>query len=306
MDYSFANGVISALETKVLDRNKLYVLNKYEKDEFVKVLLSMNYGGSGSSLEELIQLENKRVKEVIDSITPCKKNTDLFYLINDALNLKVLYKNKLFKINKENLMTNTGAIPCDLLKQAIIDNNYEGISKEIKNLIIHINNQIDDTTSPKNLSSIIDNEIYQYALNATNDLILKKYIQAKIDLSNVISLLRAHNLNWNVNDYLAMFVQGGLIKKDELASIYDQSKEEQIRFLSNYYNELISKVLAKTSTMNEYQLDFDRLLIEIMSEHKNDPFSIGPMIYYYLLKQAEAQNIRILYSLKNVEIKDLI
>lgn len=306
MDYPFANGVISALETKVLDRSKLYVLNKYEKDEFVKVLLSMNYGGSGSTLEELIQLENRRVKELIDSITPSKKDTDLFYLLNDALNLKVLYKNKLYKVNKENLITNTGAISCDLLKKAVIDDNYEGVSKDIKNLIIHINNQINETTSPKHLSSIIDNEIYQYALSATNDLILTKYIKAKIDLSNVISMLRAHNLNWNVDEYLAMFVKGGKIQEDELASIYDESKEEQIKYLSKYYNETISKVLSKTSSMNEYQIDFDRLLIEIMSEHKNDPFSIGPMINYYLLKQAEAQNIRILYSLNNVEIKDLI
>lgn len=41
MNYPYANGTIKALEEKVLDRNKLFVLNKYEKNEFVKVLLAM-------------------------------------------------------------------------------------------------------------------------------------------------------------------------------------------------------------------------------------------------------------------------
>ena len=36
----------------------------------------------------------------------------------------------------------------------------------------------------------------------------------------------------------------------------------------------------------------------LMKEYKNEPLNIGPVIYYYLLKQAEAQNIRILYSLE--------
>ena len=98
----------------------------------------------------------------------------------------------------------------------------------------------------------------------------------------------------------------GTIKIEVFESIYSKDKNLQIKALEPYYNEKISKLLQKISSVDECQIEFERLTLEIMSEHKNDPFNIGPMIYYYLLKEAEAQNIRILYSLKKVDIKNLI
>lgn len=306
MDYPFANGVISALETKILDKNKLFVLNKYEKDEFVKVLLSMNYGGVGKTVEELILAENAKVRETINGITPSKKDTNLFYLLNDAQNIKVLYKIKTYNINKEDLLNNEGTISPQVLINAIINDNFELASKELKLLVQSINKEIKKIDSPKLLSATIDNEIYQYALRTTKDKILIKYIKAKIDFTNVISMYRVNNLGWKKEDFLTMFVDGGTISKDDFNKIFDLNKEEQIKYLLKFYDEKISKILVKSTSINTYQLEFDRLLIEIMGETKNDPFNIGPMINYYLLKQAEAQNIRILYSLNDVQLKDLI
>lgn len=306
MDYPFANGTIKALETKIQDRNKLFVLNKYEKNEFVKVLLAMNYGGEGTTVEELINAENEKVKELINSITPCKKDTDLFYLVNDAQNIKVLYKVKKYQLAKEDLLNNSGTISIEVLKNAIINNDMSNTPKYIKELILEINEKIEKVTSPKIVSSIIDQSVYQYALNKTNNKILINYLICKIDFTNVISMFRAKNLGWGKNEYFEMFIDGGKIKKEEILSAFDLTKEEQIKLLEKYYDEKISKILSKTTSINECQLEFDRLLIMIMSQYKDEPFSIGPMIYYYLLKQAEAQNIRILYALKKVELKDLI
>ena len=95
MNYPYANGIISVIENKVLDRNKLYVLSTYEKKEFIKVLLAMNYGGSGENLEDLIASENNRVKDLLKEISPKKEDTNLFYLVNDAQNIKILYKIKI-------------------------------------------------------------------------------------------------------------------------------------------------------------------------------------------------------------------
>ena len=77
-----------------MKRNKLLVLSKYDKSEFVKVLLAMNYGGTGNTVEELISAENKKVRELINSITPNIDDTNLFYIVNDAQNIKILYKIK--------------------------------------------------------------------------------------------------------------------------------------------------------------------------------------------------------------------
>lgn len=306
MDYPFANGTIKALENKIQDRNKLHVLAKYDKSEFVKVLLAMNYGGEGNTVEELINAENQRVKELIDSISPSKEDTNLFYIVNDAQNIKILYKILKFNLNKYELLQDNFGLSCDSLKEAIISNNYELLNKAQLGLIKEINKKVENVDNPKILSSIIDNAIYQYALKRTSNSILKKYLTLKIDITNVISMIRAHNLNWKIEQYYEMFIDGGQISKEVFESIYDEEQENQVRKLSEYYNEKISRVLSSIDEIDKVEISFDRLVLDVMSEYRHDPFTIGPMIYYYLMKEAEAQNIRILYSTKNVDIKDLI
>ncbi len=306
MNYPYANGTIKALEEKVLDRNKLFVLNKYEKNEFVKVLLAMNYGESGETIEELINNEHQKTKDLINSITPKKEDTDLFYLVNDAQNIKILYKIKKYNIDKKDLLTNSGSMNSENLSEAILDNNFDNVSKNVKKLIEKLNKVVETIDSAKLLSATIDNTIYGYALKTTSNNILKQYLTTKIDLTNVMSMYRAQNLNWSFDEYRQMFLSHGTIKIEVFESIYSKDKSLQIKALEPYYNEKISKLLQKISSVDECQIEFERLTLEIMSEHKNDPFNIGPMIYYYLLKEAEAQNIRILYSLKKVDIKNLI
>ncbi|MDY4144820.1 MAG: V-type ATPase subunit [Bacilli bacterium] len=306
MNYPYANGIISVIENKVLDRNKLYVLSKYEKKEFIKVLLAMNYGGSGETLEDLIASENNRVKDLLKEISPKKEDTNLFYLVNDAQNIKILYKIKVYNLDKYDLLSENGTMDLEILSQAIIDNNFTNAPKRLKELVTKINNHLTDDINPKNLSSLIDNSIYSYAIKATNNHILKKYLTYRIDFNNVISMLRSKNLNWNKSEYFKMFLDNGSISKNVLENVYEASKEELIKCLEVFYDGKISKVLKKITSLDECQLEFERLMLELMKEYKNEPLNIGPVIYYYLLKQAEAQNIRILYSLDKVDIKDLL
>lgn len=306
MNYPYANGIISVIENKVLDRNKLYVLSKYEKKDFIKVLLAMNYGGSGETLEDLIASENNRVKDLLKEISPKKEDTNLFYLVNDAQNIKILYKIKVYNLDKYDLLSENGTMDLEILSQAIIDNNFINAPKRLKELVTKINSHLTDDINPKNLSSLIDNSIYSYAIKATNNHILKKYLTYRIDFNNVISMLRSKNLNWNKSEYFKMFLDNGSISKNVLENVYEASKEELIKCLEVFYDGKISKVLKKITSIDECQLEFERLMLELMKEYKNEPLNIGPVIYYYLLKQAEAQNIRILYSLDKVDIKDLL
>lgn len=305
MDYPYANGTIKALETKIQDRSKLLVLSKYDKAEFVKVLLAMNYGGEGSNVEEIINNELKKVKNTIDELSPNKEDTDLFYLTADAQNIKVLYKIKKYDLDKYELLSNSGSIIKDSLVDAIINDNYDNVTKKERKLIERINEDIKDIDNPKLLSATIDNAIYSFALNKTSNSILKKYLTVKIDVTNLLSLIRAEHLNWKLENYYDMFIEGGSINKDVFASIYNKDLTIKAKLLSEYYDGKISKLLPSLS-FNRLEIIFDRFILEHMEIDKYEPFDIGPMIYYYLLKQAEAQNIRILYSTQKVELKDLI
>lgn len=304
MNYPYANGTIKAIESKTLDRNKLFVLSKYEKKDFVKYLQALNYGGNQDNVEGLIEEELLKFKSLINSITPEKRETDLFFLVNDAQNLKIIYKAKLYDISKLSLLKNNASIDTNILIEAICNNNYEGVNKDTKRLIDVINKKTEGLIDAKKISCIIDNEVYQYALKTSKNSFIRKYLTLRIDITNVKSLIRAKNLKWSLDDYLNMFISGGTIERELFENIFDSEKEVIVRSLQKYYKEKISNILSKEN--NELEINFERLVIEEMSLYKDDPFNIGPIIYYYLLKQAEALNIRILYSKSKVELSDLI
>lgn len=306
MDYPYANGTIKALETKIQDRSKLLVLSKYDKAEFVKVLLAMNYGTEGTTVEDIINSELKKVKNTIDELTPNKEDTDLFYLTTDAQNIKILYKIKKFNLDKFELLSNDGSMIKESLVEAIIDNNYENLTKKEKKLIERLDKVLEEIDSPKKLSAVIDNEIYRFAISKTKNKVLKKYLTIKIDVTNLLSLLRAENLNWKLDSYYEMFIEGGTISKEVFASIYKEDIATKAKLLSEYYEGKISKLLNNNLSFNRIEIIFNRFILEQMEIDKFEPLDIGPMIYYYLLKQAEAQNIRILYSAEKPELKDLI
>lgn len=309
MNYPYASGNIKALESKVLDRNKLFVLKDLDEVEFIKVLQSMNYGANEGTLEGLIASELQVTKELVDSLSPSKKDTDLFFLSNDSQNFKILYKIKKFDLDKYDLLENIGSLDCNELKDGIINNNTDELNKNQKKLIEKLNGELENIGSSKVLSFIIDKNLYEYALKQTNNHTLTFYLQSRIDITNVISMIRAQRLNWSLCDYLESFIPGGKIEKGIIEEAYDKGNEYFAKLVEPFYQEGIKKVLIEVFNKNDFsrvEIEFERLELQLMSDYKNDTFDIGPMLYYYLLKKAEAQNIRSLYSKKFKELKDLI
>jgi len=306
MDYPYVNGMLKALEDKILDKNKLIVLNKYKKEEFVKILKAMNYQEEGDTVSELIDNSLKQVKNMLFSVAPKKGDVELFFLSFDAINIKTLYKIKKFDLKGEYPLNELGSINNDALSKAIIDDDLSDLSMLEKDLILELNKKITDSLNARLLSALIDNLIYQYALHKTKDAILKKYLKLKIDLTNILSLLRAKKLNMECDEFFKMFLENGNIAKDFFKELFTKDSNEWIKCLEPFYDGKISKALQSAQNSNDYEFAFDSLTKDVMSEYKDDPFNIGPVIYYYLLKINEAQNIRILYSLDKVDIDKLL
>ena len=88
--------------------------------------------------------------------------------------------------------------------------------------------------------------------------------------------------------------------------LYGLDSENRLKALEPYYEGRLAKTLKEVESIANIEILFDRFIISEMAKYKDDPFTIGPMIYYYLLKLSEAQNIRLIYSNTNIELKNLI
>ncbi len=317
-NYPYANGSIKSIENGILSRNKVYKLANVDKKEFVKTLFEMDYGTDPTNLETLISSEMMRTKELINSLTPDPLNIFLFFIVNDAQNIKVLYKSKVFGVssnNIDNLLVDTGSINKNSLKKAIIYDDFSGLTKDESKLINMVKENISGIDNARLLSSKIDNTIYKFALKKSLlNSCLETYFKSLIDFTNIITLIRSRNLSWKQDKFLEMYLDGGTIKKDFFKENYEieQNKKGEEKLLKNfvpYYNGKITEILSdyfQNKNLNRLETKFDSLLIEVMNKFKNDAFSVGPMLFYYLEKSAEAKNIRMLYASQNVDINDLL
>jgi len=66
------------------------------------------------------------------------------------------------------------------------------------------------------------------------------------------------------------------------------------------------KLYFENGELDALERFFDNFLLEAMKAYRHDAFGIGPMFYYYLVKEAEAKNIKFIYASKDPDLSDLI
>ena len=200
MSYPYANGIIKAIENHLLDKSKLSKLIKLSQKDIVRALKDMGYGqGSQSdSLEDLINEEMKKTRNLFDEIAPKTSFTDLFLLQYDALNLKVIWKSILFNVPINNLLNNFGSINRDVLYDAVVNKNYEDLSAHQIKLIKNVEKHVSKLEDPRLISVTIDSLVFEHSfkhINLLTDKALVNYLKTSVDITNVLTLIRLIRLN---------------------------------------------------------------------------------------------------------------
>jgi len=311
MNYPYANGIINAIENQLFNQNQYSKLHKISENDFIKQLKEFGYGLNDDNVEASIASEMLKLRELINEISPNHKTTNLFFLEADAVNIKALLKRKVFN-SQVNVLLDGGNILYEKLEQALFYEDFSDLPKDIVVLLKDIIKKIEEEISPYELSVLVDKKIYQYifkSLPLLKDLALKEYFQLVVDVKNIIMFIRAKAINWNYQRLSMMFLKNGLISLTIFEEAYQKTTEDSIITLfKEYYNEVISDGLKRYFLNNDIDLlerYLEQMIINIMRKHRYDSFGIGTIIYYYLAKHAEANNIRLLYSDDVVTLDDL-
>ncbi|MFA7045332.1 MAG: V-type ATPase subunit [Acholeplasmataceae bacterium] len=314
MDYPFAIGVIKAIEDRLFDKAKYAKLNKTPKSEMAAMLSSFGYGKGATdlSVEGLIQAERRSLREMLDSLSPNRRLTDLFYLLHDATNLKVLYKEKLFGIPHPSLGDDLAAIPGEIMENAVLRQDRQALPKAVQALLFQIDEAIQKVSdNPRLVSVVIDNLLLTFALKQcrfSKAEALRTYLLAFIDFQNVLAIERSRLLGWSIAVTSEMLLDNGSIPKPLFLEAMNQSRDIYLRALQDFYHEKLSNILKKNQgegNIETLEKALESLLLDQVKPFRNDAFSIGPIIYYYLKKDAEAKNIRTLFAVDKIDLADL-
>lgn len=312
MNYTYVNSQIKVIEEGILKEDDFLKLASSPKETFLKTLVDLGYGNYADSLEEIIHNELASVKAYFDEVSPKKEHTDLFFLVNDLVNIKYYYKVKVFNLFDRNIFLENGVFTKDQLKSAILENDYSTLSKEYEKLFKKIEDNVKDITDPRELSGIIDATLYEFVLDKIRfsfNAPLSTYFKTSIDFKNILSYVRIKNLNWDYLKNKSMFIEGGNISLSKIEELFTLDEKEVVRSLNEFYEEKLSLILKTyfdTNDLNLLEIQLNNLLLNIMSEFKNDAFGIGIILYYYLKKLAEASNIRYVFANSDIDEKHLL
>ena len=303
MSYPYANGVVKALEPRLLDRTKTAKLARAAKGAFLKALSDVGYGRivPGDTVESAIARELREYHALLDGISPDRNATDLFFLAEDAMNLKSLLKRRLFGAPAFDAADADGTTPYPDLSKAVLDDDFEGLSPAVAGLLRGVIESVSGTDAGS-LSAAVDKAIYARAFKSLGilpDRALKTYLQAKVDFANVIAVFRIRRLGWRAERFASVFIPGGRYDDETLAQAFEAAPVDAARLLQDQYGEKVSRIIREQTekrSLSILESLLSDLLLEVAGEFRDDGFGIGPIIYYHLEKQREADLVRTLYA----------
>lgn len=303
MSYPYANGVVKALEPRLLDRSKTAKLARADKGAFLKALADVGYGRivPGDTVESAIARELREYHALLDGISPDKNATDLFFLAEDAMNLKLLLKRRLFKAPAFADADADGAMAFPGLAKAILEDDFEAVTPAASSFLRGVVENVAGADAGT-LSAAVDKAVFVQAFKSLGifpNAALKAYLQARVDIANVTAVFRMRKLGWPAERLADVFVPGGRYDLETLLKAYVATPADAARLLQDHYGEKLSRIVrdqTEKRPLSILESLFSDLLLEIVGEYRDDGFGIGPIIYYHLEKQREADQVRTLYA----------
>lgn len=306
--YAYAVGRIRALETRLLDRNKLErMVEAASAQEALKVLSETDYAGLVAELEsvhdfeKILQQEIKKVFLLLQQISPQPFLTNLMSLKYDVHNLKVLLKAKFLEETDTEILFPVGTVPLDKLRAIVAEEDFRDLPGTLRQAAEQIIEEFAVSGDPQIIDLFLDRAYYEMLLAAARQersAFLEGLFVREVDLANIKTFLRVKRMRRNKEFFKKAFLPGGRLTADLFINLL----EEPLEFfadrlaMSDYatvVGEGVREWLEKGSITRLEKLS-DDFILEYLQQGKRMPFGLEPLIGYIYAKETEIKNVRLI------------
>lgn len=311
--YPYAVGRIRRLELSLLEQADFNRISEQPPETAVKSLADTGYGQNAQNKDDadaLVTAEFELLRTVINELTPKKELTDLFFLTQDAINIKLLLKARLLGDTIENDEFAFGLFNVEILKKAVNEKKYSDLPGllaegmlELEKIILE-KGQLEDA-DPFMIGAMVDRIVYKFIFNqikSSKNALVSRYFKAKVDFTNILSMLRVRLLKWKKERFSLVFIDGGEVSAKTLLGMYDLADDAIVNAAEGEYKDVIRRGINACFTetgsiqIHAAAMIFDDALLDIAAAERHDSFGIGPVVYYLLRKIDEGRRIRVLFT----------
>jgi V/A-type H+/Na+-transporting ATPase subunit C len=239
--------------------------------------------------------------QLVRAVTPAPLVTDCFMLRYDAHNLKVLFKSR-HLAQKPQFLSECGTLPVEKLHHCVTDHTYTALPAELKSAMETLEKRTAAHFDPMLVDTAIDQAMYrQIFLNLSKDrssTVAEKYFRAKVDLVNIVILLRLKAMGKDAAFFESVALPGGDVAPKLFSRLFAEG-ERLAKLMRHYGAQVYQAVLSAVA--DSQKLPFlektaDDTLYALMRPYRYDTASLEVLISFLLQKQREATDVRLVMA----------
>lgn len=308
-DYAYSVGVIRYRETYLISKSDMDALVDMPDIESSLPFLDSK-GYKDISLENLNAYLNQKSKEVWDFLVETVPNSTVFsfYLLkNDFHNLKVSLKSKVLGVETRDFLQPSCISP-EFLKERVDEKDFDNLSYGLKECAIEAYDILVRTKDGFLCDLVVDRHCLDAVLKEvqkTRNEFLISYANTFASFSTIKTAYRLAGGRRDKEIINMAVCHVSEPDRVELVEACAKSKEALISYLKSTKFNDIAKYLEKSVVV--YEKECDERLIGMCMDVKDRVLGPEPIFAYYMAKEMEIANIRIiLYCMRNGIDKETI
>ncbi len=322
--YAYTTGRVRALELNLLKEADFIRMKQSGNIEEALQVLNKTFPYSESikdiqkeeAFERGLDRELKRTYEEVRYFCPEPELMDLFWLDNDFYNLKVLLKShfqeRVFKGNSFFLrppLSEAGILDLTLLEQSIAKEDFSELLPRVRDILQEIFSLMDNSYSVRSIDDFLNRQFFEWLvleMKKYPDSFLARLVQLQIDSFNIKAFFRLKLFWGETASPEEVFVEGGIISKQQLLWMVShplETLEEELR--NTDYGEAVRLALEEQKRENSL-FSLHKFFDEYILEHTYCGFYITlgrePLVNYIFLRKQEMKHLRAILGSKAYSI----
>ncbi|MBD5159922.1 MAG: V-type ATPase subunit [Ruminococcus sp.] len=284
IDYASAVAVVRTMENSLFTKNDLeQLINTRDSKESETLINSKNAG----TLPE--------VWEMLRTFAPESKELEILLYRNDFHNLKAVLKAMVSGREPDSYVIQPSNVRTADLKEAFRTKNFDLLPEYIRETATQAYGIITTSLDGQLLDSFIDTDCLkamQKSADITGNDFMRKYVNLITVCADIKTAYRCSKMN-KQRDFLETAICGSPeLDKESLIRATLGGTENLLSFLGSTSYAELSGLLKENPA--KFEKRCDDMLMEQAETSRLQAFGIEPLIAYYIAKEAEIKNIRII------------
>lgn len=287
--YANAVGAVRAMENTLLGKSDIdQLINARSKAEVDSIMASKS--GTGAKADGLAE-----VWEMLREYAPDCKELEILLYRNDFHNLKAALKAIISNRDPKQYYIEPSNVELSVLVNAINTKEYEALPAYMRKTAEEAYELVTRTLDGQLSDSLIDVaalKAMQKSAEAFGGEFMQRYAALITVCADIKTAYRCSNLNKSAQFMETAICGSAEIEKDELIKAALGGTESLFGYIeTTHYPE--AAALLKESTA-QYEKWCDDVLMELAETARMQAFGSEPLAAYYIAKEAEIKNLRIL------------